>query len=86
MLSLVFFVPPTGSSVTFDANCNFILGFGRGQIAVLEGVTSAELKGVPGGSVLNQNWARKGDSDISVTACLFLILSSTLIERTMLYE
>lgn len=61
------FTPPTGSPVTFDAFSRITFVFDKGQIAVLDGVTRFETVGVPGGLVLNQNCARKGAVEISVT-------------------
>ncbi len=61
------FTPPVGSPVTSEACSSWIFGSGGGQMAVLEGVTCANCCGVPGGVALNQNWARNGACDISVT-------------------
>ncbi|NLG93219.1 MAG: hypothetical protein GX485_06665 [Clostridiales bacterium] len=59
--------PPVGSPDTLDAACNWTRGFGTGRIAVLDGVTGTDSNGPLGEAALNQNWARKGESDISVT-------------------
>lgn len=63
--------PPLGSPITFDANCNFIFGLGSGRMEVLVVDMRVDSIGVPGGTELNQNWARNVDSDISETVLYF---------------
>ena len=45
--------------------------FGQSGYAKFEVVTRVDSEGVPGGVELNQNCARNGDSDISVTVHTF---------------
>lgn len=61
------FIPFSGSPYTLEAFKMRTCGCGVGRNAVFDGVTREDSEAFPGGFELNQNWARNGLSDISVT-------------------